>query len=283
MCIDLHTHSVYSDGSATPAELIALAAHNRLRGVALTDHDTVEGVAEFLQLGEQAGLTVLSGVEVSCSLRQHTLHMLGYGIDHTDPDLHAWLAPLQSGRARRNEVILDKLRGLGVPISSDEVARISCCGQTGRPHIARLLMEKGVVDTFEAAFRLYLGRNKPAWERRFSYGAVETIAMIHRFGGIAVLAHPGQLDPEMRLQPLIIRELAGRGLDGIEVYYPTHTRKTVKKLRAAAAANDLLMTGGSDYHGATRPLHPMAGDGRGVRPPASLLEGVQARLNGRHR
>ena len=95
MCIDLHTHSVYSDGSATPAELIALAAHNRLRGVALTDHDTVEGVAEFLQLGEQAGLTVLSGVEVSCSLRQHTLHMLGYGIDHTDPDLHAWLAPLQ--------------------------------------------------------------------------------------------------------------------------------------------------------------------------------------------
>ena len=283
MCVDLHTHSVYSDGSATPADLIELAAHNRLHGLALTDHDTVEGVAEFLRLGEQAGLTVLSGVEVSSSLRQHTLHILGYGIDHTAPELHEWLAPLQAGRARRNEVILDKLRALGVAISEEEVERISCCGQTGRPHIARLLMEKGVVDSFQAAFRLYLGRNKPAWEGRFSYTAAETIAMIHRFGGIAVLAHPGQIDPEMRLQPLIIRELAGRGLDGIEVYYPAHTRKMLKKLKTVAAANDLLVTGGSDYHGATRPLHPMAGGAQGICPPASLLDAVQARLNGRDR
>ena len=283
MCVDLHLHSVYSDGSATPAELIALAVDNGLRGVALTDHDTVEGVAEILRMGAQAGLTVLSGVEVSCSLRQHTLHMLGYGIDHTDPELHAWLAPLQSGRARRNEVILDKLRALGVAISDEEVERVSCCGQTGRPHIARLLIDKGVVDTFDAAFRLYLGRNKPAWERRFSYGAVETIAMIHRFGGIAVLAHPGQLDPEGRLQPLLIRELAGRGLDGIELHYPTHTRKMMKKLRAAAMANDLLVTGGSDYHGATRQLHPMAGTVRGIRPPGSILDAVLGRLEGRGR
>ena len=283
MCVDLHLHSVYSDGSATPAELIALAVDNGLRGVALTDHDTVEGVAEILRMGAQAGLTVLSGVEVSCSLRQHTLHMLGYGIDHTDPELHAWLAPLQSGRAWRNAVILDKLRALGVAISDEEVERVSCCGQTGRPHIARLLIDKGVVDTFDAAFRLYLGRNKPAWERRFSYGAVETIAMIHRFGGIAVLAHPGQLDPEGRLQPLLIRELAGRGLDGIELHYPTHTRKMMKKLRAAAMANDLLVTGGSDYHGATRQLHPMAGTVRGIRPPGSILDAVLGRLEGRGR
>ena len=132
MCVDLYTHSAYSDGSATPADPIELAAHNRLHVLALTDHDTVEGVAEFLRLGEQAGLTVLSGVEVSSSLRQHTLHILGYGIDHTAPELHEWLAPLQAGRARRNEVILDKLRALGVAISEEEVERISCCGQTGQ-------------------------------------------------------------------------------------------------------------------------------------------------------
>lgn len=282
MCVDLHTHSVYSDGSATPSELIELAVENRLQGLALTDHDTVEGVAELQRLGEQAGITVLSGVEVSSSLRQHTLHILGYGIDHTAAELHEWLAPLQASRAKRNAVILDKLRDLGIPIAAEELAHVSSYGQTGRPHIARLLVEKGVVTSFDAAFRLYLGRKKPAWERRFSYSAVETIAMIHRLGGIAVLAHPGQLDPQMRLQPLLIRELAGRGLDGIELYYPTHTRKVFKKLRAVAVANDLLVTGGSDYHGGSRPLHPMIRGAQGLCPPASILEAVQARLNGRH-
>lgn len=279
MCIDLHTHSIYSDGSSTPAELVELALHHGLQGLALTDHDTVEGVVELMRLGEEAGIAVISGVEISTTLRQHTMHMLGYGIDPTDPVLLAWLKPLQEGRERRNVAILQKLRDLGIDITAEEVEQISCCGQTGRPHIARSLVEKGVVENFEAAFRQFLGRNKPAWERRFSYSAAESIAMIHRCGGVAVLAHPVQLDPEMRLQPVLIRELVLRGLDGIELYYPTHTRKAQKKLRAIATEHKLLVTGGSDFHGQTRPTHRLAARANGFCPPCSLLDALRTRIN----
>ncbi|MDD2463770.1 MAG: PHP domain-containing protein [Desulfobulbus sp.] len=279
MCIDLHTHSIYSDGSSTPAELIELAQRNGLLGLALTDHDTVEGVVELMRLGKEAGIPIISGVEISTTLRQHTLHMLGYGIDPTAPVLLEWLKPLQDGRERRNAVILEKLRNLGIDITAEEVEQISCCGQTGRPHIARFLVEHGVVETFEAAFRQFLGRNKPAWEGRFSYSATETITMIHRCGGVAVLAHPGQLDSAMRLQPAIIRELVLRGLDGIELYYPTHSRKMKKKLRAIAVEHKLLLTGGSDFHGQTRPTHRLAGTSPDFCPPCTLLDDMKARLS----
>lgn len=281
MCIDLHTHSIYSDGTSTPSELIELALDNGLRGLALTDHDTVEGVTEVKKLGEQAGLVVVSGVEISTSLHQHTLHILGYGIDVTEPALHRWLQPLQEGREKRNTIILHKLQALGVNITAEEIQHISCCGQTGRPHIARLLVEKRVVDSFDAAFRQYLGRNRPAWESRFSYTAAESIAMIHQAGGLAVLAHPGQLDPEMRVQPPLIRELVLRGLDGLEIHYPTHTRKMKKKLKALAAELSLLVTGGSDFHGMTRPTHRLAGRAMGFCPPYALLDELTARLIGR--
>jgi predicted metal-dependent phosphoesterase TrpH len=207
------------------------------------------------------------------------MHMLGYGIDPTDPILLAWLKPLQEGRERRNVAILQKLRDLGIDITAEEVEQISCCGQTGRPHIARSLVEKGVVENFEAAFRQFLGRNKPAWERRFSYSAAESIAMIHRCGGVAVLAHPVQLDPEMRLQPILIRELVLRGLDGIELYYPTHTRKIQKKLRAIATEHKLLVTGGSDFHGQTRPTHRLASKANGFCPPCSLLDALRTHID----
>ena len=278
MCVDLHTHSIYSDGSHTPAELVALAVDNGLRGLALTDHDTIEGVAEIARLGAQAGIEIVSGVEISTSIQGRTIHILGYGINAADTDLQQWLQPLQEGRARRNTVILEKLRGLGVAITAEEVRHISCCGQTGRPHIARLLVEKRVVDSFDAAFRQYLGRNRPAWESRFSYTAAATIDMIHRAGGLAVLANPGQLDPEMRLQSSLIRELALRGLDGLELYYPTHTRKMKKKLKAIAMEHGLLLTGGSDFHGTTRPAHRLASFAEGFCPPCTMLETLLTRL-----
>ena len=283
MCIDLHTHSIYTDGTSTTAELVELAVQNGLQGLALTDHDTVEGVSEVQRLGAQAGITVLTGVEISTTLRQYTLHILGYGINPVDPELHQWLLPLQTGREKRNLAIVAKLQGLGIGITAEEIHKISCCGQTGRPHIARLLVEKGVVESFEAAFRQYLGRNKPAWERRFSYSAVETIDMIHRVGGLAVLAHPGQLDPEMRAQSLLIRELALRGLDGLELYYPSHTRRMKKRLKAVAAEHNLLITGGSDFHGDTRPGHQLAGRAQAFCPPYSIIDAILARQHGRSR
>ena len=283
MCVDLHTHSIYSDGTSTPQELVDLAVQNGLRGLALTDHDTVEGVGALQRLGQECGITVLSGVEISTTLRQYTLHILGYNIDPTDPGLHQWLKPLQEGRDKRNSAILAKLQGLGIEITAAEISKISCCGQTGRPHIARLLVEKGVVDSFDNAFRQYLGRSQPAWEKRFSYSAAETIDMIHRAGGLAVLAHPGQLDPEIRAQSLLIGELAQRGLDGLELYYPSHTRKTKKRLKKIAAEYNLLVTGGSDFHGATRPSHRLAGRAQGFCPPYSIIDAIMARQHGQNR
>ena len=279
MCIDLHTHSIYSDGTATVAELVELAVNSGLHGLSLTDHDTVEGCDELKTLGERAGLVIVSGVEVSTSLHNHTLHILGYGIDTTAPALHHWLLPLQTGREARNAAILEKLAHMGINISPQEIQLLSCCGQTGRPHIARLLVQKGIVDSFDNAFRLYLGRNKPAWESRFSYSAAATIAMIHQVGGLAVLAHPGQLDAEMRVQPQLIRELVNHGLDGLEVYYPTHSKKMTKKLRAIATEHKLLITGGSDFHGVSRPIHQIAGSKQAFCPPATILDDLVARLH----
>ncbi|MGI6655526.1 MAG: PHP domain-containing protein [Desulfobulbus sp.] len=278
MCIDLHTHSLYSDGSNTPAELVDLAVRNGLRVLALTDHDTMDGVAELVEAGRQAGLVTLPGVEISTTLRGHTLHLLGYGIDVDDSDLHRWLEPLQEGRVKRNLQILDKLRDLGIDISLEEVQAVSPSGQTGRPHIAQVLMTKGVVGSFSEAFQRYLGKNKSAWAGRFCYTPAEAIAALHRAGGIAVLAHPVQIDQSLRILPAIIAELALRGLDGIECFYPTHTRTIRKKLSAIAQKHGLLITGGSDYHGPGRPNHPLAGSGKGFCPPYALMEELGSRL-----
>ncbi len=271
MCIDLHTHSIYSDGSLSPRELVALGVENRLQCLALTDHDTVEGVAELLQYGQEAGLAVLSGVEISTTLRQHTVHVLGYGFDPHLPGLAKWLLPLQDGRARRNQAILEKLDSLGIDISEQELQAESGAGQTGRPHFARILVERGIVPSFDAAFTRYLGRDKPAWVPRFSYAAPEAIAMIHQAGGKAVLAHPGMLHPDIRVIASLVQEMACAGLDGLEAYYPSHSKQLCHKLVQLAKSEQLLVTGGSDFHGATRPAHPLAGRENGFCPPVSLL------------
>ena len=271
MCVDLHTHSLYSDGSHSPKELVALAVANQLQCLALTDHDTVEGVPELLRHGRDAGLPVISGVEISATLRQYTVHILGYGFDPLSPGLEEWLRPLQNGRARRNHAILEKLNALGIDISAQELQAVSLAGQTGRPHFARLLVERGVVPSFDAAFSRYLGRNKPAWAPRFSYGASEAIAMIHQAGGKAVLAHPGMLNPDIRVIATLVQELTRHGLDGLEAYYPSHTRQLRHKLDQLAKSEQLLVTGGSDFHGVTRPAHPLASRTNGFCPPVSLL------------
>ncbi len=277
MCVDLHTHSVYSDGTATPAELISMAAACNLKGLALTDHDTVEGVQETIRLGHKMEVAVISGLEISAMHHNYSLHILGYGLDPENQDLCDWLDRLQKGRRERNTKILEKLVAMGVDISSDELARLSGCGQTGRPHIARLLIDKGYVKTMNEAFKFYLGRNKPAWCSRFSYTAAETIDIIHRAGGVAVFAHPGQLDSGMKIQPQIIKELVERKLDGLEIFYPSHSRKMQKRLKGLAKKYNLLITGGSDYHGNNR-AGRLAGSAGGICPPDSIMDDIRRRL-----
>ena len=282
MCIDLHTHSLYSDCSHSPQELVALGVQNNLQCLALTDHDTVEGVTAMLQYGQEHSLHVISGVEISTILREHTVHILGYGFDVASTTLLNWLRPLQNGRAMRNQAILAKLHGLGIDISENELLAVSGHGQTGRPHFARLLVERGVVNNFDEAFNQYLGRHKLAWAPRFSYSTSEAIAMIHQSGGIAVLAHPGMLHPDIRVIAALVQEMVTQGLDGLETYYPAHSRQLRLKLINLAKHYGLLVTGGSDFHGLTRPAHPLAHKKSGFCPPASLLPPLLAALAEKH-
>lgn len=273
MCVDLHTHSVYSDGTETPATLVAMAKANNLSGFSLTDHDTTDGIQEAKQAGLQEGIHVISGLEISAIHRGTSLHILGYGIQPDNPELCSWLVTLQNGRIKRNRKILEKLASLGIDINRKELQELSSCGQTGRPHIARLLIQKGIVKTMNQAFSLYLGANKPAWQSRFAYTAAESIAIIHKAGGIAVLAHPGQLDRSMKIQPGLIRELADRKLDGLEIHYPSHSRKMQKRFFALARQHDLIATGGSDFHGHHR-VDSLAGTGDSVCPPDTIIEEI---------
>ena len=278
MCVDLHTHSLYSDGTVTPVELLRMAADSGLKGFSLTDHDTVDGVQEAVQAGNKLGINVLTGIEISALHRGYSLHILGYGIDPDNPRFLHRLTRLQQGRKERNVKILEKLAVMGIDISGDELDRQSGAGQTGRPHIARILMNRGYVRTMREAFSLYLGRNKPAWQSRFTYTTAETIEMLHQAGGIAVFAHPGQLDPGMKVQPQIIRELVELKLDGLEIFYPGHTRKIQNRLKSLAKKYNLLATGGSDYHGGNRAGN-LAGTPGSICPPDSIMQEIRNRLH----
>jgi predicted metal-dependent phosphoesterase TrpH len=277
MCVELHTHSVYSDGTATPTELIQMAADRKIQGFSLTDHDTVEGVQEAMCQGQKLGIPVVSGIEISASHRQYSLHILGYGIDPHNQELLDWLARLQQGRIERNRNILEKLAKMGISITDQELQQVSGCGQAGRPHIARLLKEKGYVTNMQKAFSYYLGRNKPAWCSRYTSESSEAIAILHQAGGLAVLAHPGIIDKSMKAQPMLIQELVERGLDGLEVFYPTHSRKMKKRLQILAEKYTLLCTGGSDYHGSQHG-RLFAGEAGAICPPDSIMVELLDRL-----
>lgn len=282
MCVDLHTHSFYSDGTASPADLVQMAIVSKLRGIALTDHDTVEGIKEFLAHGHAHELELIPGLEISVTHRDLSLHVLGYGINHENMDLINWLLPLQQGRADRNEQIIKKLRKMGHDIRLEELEAISPCGQAGRPHIAQLMKNKGIVQSTSDAFTLYLRKGCSAWTARFSYSADESIDMIHRAGGVAVLAHPGILKQHTPALSLVIAELAERGLDGLEAYYPSHSPMLEKTLRKLARKYQLVLTGGSDYHGNHRTFSTMAGTGAGFCPPDVILESLRKRLQTLH-
>ncbi|MCI5194069.1 MAG: PHP domain-containing protein [Candidatus Electrothrix sp. AU1_5] len=277
MCVELHTHSMYSDGTATPAELVQMAADRNLKGFSLTDHDTVEGVQEVLCHGKAIGMPVISGIEVSTMHRQYSLHILGYGVDPKNEKFLQWLARLQQSRIERNRKIVKKLAAMGISISEQELKQISGCGQTGRPHIAQLLLDKGYVTTTQQAFSLYLGRNKPAWCSRSPCSSSEAITVLHQAGGLAVLAHPGIIDKEMKVQPLLIQELVERGLDGLEIFYPTHSSKVKKRLQMLAHKYNLLCTGGSDYHG-DHQRRLFAGQTGAICPPDSIMVELLKRL-----
>ncbi|MDP3182098.1 MAG: PHP domain-containing protein [Desulfobaccales bacterium] len=252
--IDLHVHSTASDGSYSPEEVVRLAAARGLRAISLTDHDTIDGVAEAAAAGEALGVEVIPGVEISARFPGGSMHILGYFVDYHSGLLDARLAVLKKSRADRNPRIVAKLNALGAKITMEQVEKISGGGQVGRPHIARALLEHGYVRDIQEAFDRYLRNGGPAHVSKFRFPPDEAINMIREAQGIPVLSHPFTLGlgSAYALKNLL-QDLKKLGLAGLEVYYPEHTPEQEARYLKLARELDLLITGGSDFHGANKP------------------------------
>ncbi len=272
--IDLHLHSTFSDGTFTPTELVRMAREAGISALSITDHDTVDGTAESIASGAVHGVRVISGVELSVYFDDVHFHLLGYCFDHRDKQLLDRLALLQESREKRNSIIIANLRHLGLDVSEDELQAISSTGQTGRPHIARLMVKKKIVKDIDQAFAIYLRKGKKGYAPRFIYHVQEAIDLIHQSGGSAVLAHPAQISRSLPFLDELLERLKMLGLDGIETRYPGQRGSFLNKLQRLAAKYGLFETGGSDYHGDIRPDTAMAGK-RGDPVPCRLLEELE--------
>ena len=252
--IDLHTHSNASDGTFAPAEVVRLAKVGGLKALALTDHDTIDGLAEAVAAGETYGVEVIPGVEVSARFPGGSMHILGLGIEYGNGQLGERLAVLQQARAERNPQIIAKLNGLGVKITLEQVEKISGQGQMGRPHIARALMESGYVRSIQEAFDIFLRNDGKAYVPKFRFPPQEAIAMIRDVQGVPVLAHPFTLNLGSAFAlKNTLTELKALGLAGIEAIYAEHTPEQEALYLRLARELGLLVTGGSDFHGDNKP------------------------------
>lgn len=275
--IDLHTHSTVSDGTYSPAGLVRYAKAKGLKAMALTDHDSVEGLEVAIRVGGKIGVEVIPGVELSAEFPEGAMHLLGFFVDRTAPSFLRRLSLLQAARRERNPKVIEKLRELGFEITEEEVAAASGGGQIGRPHFARVLMEKGYVETITEAFEKILGEGKPAYIAKAQFTPEECIDLIHEADGVAVLAHPDTLRlPEEKGGPLFER-LVQAGLDGIEVYYSTHTPEAIGRYERLAEKWNLVKTGGSDFHGHIKPNIDLGVGTGALRLPYSLLEDLRKR------
>ena len=277
MRIDLHTHSLVSDGTDTPAELVRAAARAELDAIALTDHDTFAGLGEARDAGVAAGVAVLAGVEVSAERGGASVHLLGYGCDPGHAALRDELARIRAGRTDRVPTMVARLVALGVPIALDDVRAQSHGPSLGRPHVADALVAAGHVATRNEAFDRWLYDGGPAYVERYSPDVAAAIALVRDAGGVAVLAHPWGRGRRRDLPPEYLAELAASGLDGVEVDHPDHDEPTRDELRAVAADLGLLATGSSDHHGTGKLHNPL---GAYVTVPevyGEILDRIRAR------
>ncbi|MEU5208276.1 PHP domain-containing protein [Streptomyces sp. NPDC020742] len=251
MRIDLHTHSTASDGTDTPAELVRGAAAAGLDVVALTDHDSVAGYAEA-RAALPAGLTLVTGAELSCRIDGVSLHMLAYLFDPAEPELARERELVRDDRVPRARAMVGKLRDLGMPVTWEQVERIAGGGAVGRPHLATALMELGVVGSVDEAFTSLLAGDGPAYVEKHELDPFEAIRLVKAAGGATVCAHPLAVKRGRCIPESVLAELAAAGLDGIEVDHMDHDGPTRARLRALAAELNLLTTGSSDYHGSRK-------------------------------
>jgi len=245
---DLHVHTSESDGTLTPGQLVKQALSSGLSAIAIVDHDTVGAIAEALAAAQDTDLEVIPGIELTAQYEKQEIHILGYFLDCQNKALLKQLSLLQLNRIERVHKIVKNLEEQGVKLNAQDVFDISGKGTVGRMHIAKALVKAGLVTTTGEAFRKYIGDKSPAYVLGFNLSPAEAINLIKEAGGVAVLAHPYMLHNDE-----LINELVGWGLQGIEVYYPEHSQSMVNFYLDLAKKLNLLVTGGSDFHGSVKP------------------------------
>lgn len=259
MRIDLHTHSRISDGTDTPTALVLKAREAGLDVMALTDHDTFDGIPEAMEAGRRVGLRVVAGIEMSTDVAGRSVHLLGYGCNTDDPALLRELAVLREGRAGRLPAMCDRLTAAGVPVTMEDVAASSRSARAlGRPHVADAMVAKGHVADRTEAFDNYLAEGKPGWVPRYTTDLARGITLVHNAGGAAVIAHPwSRGNTDVITSSLLESLVQGYGLDGIEVDHEDHDADTRRLLFEMGARLGLVRTGSSDHHGAGKKGHDL--------------------------
>ncbi len=273
--IDLHVHSTASDGTLTPAELVAEAKKADLSAFALTDHDTVAGIAEAKKEAENYDIELISGVELSTEYKGKEVHMVGLFLDETNPDLLSHLEKFRDNRDNRNQKMYVKLQEAGFPVTEEALRAMFPDAVLTRAHIARFLLEHGYIKTISEAFEKYIGDGCRCYVAREKITPQESIGLIHAAGGAAILAHPILYHmSDARLRELIT-DCKSCGLDGIEAIYSTYQRGEEQYIRRLAKEYDLKLSGGSDFHGSNKP-HIKLGSGMGrLFVPYDLLTNLR--------
>ncbi len=241
--VDLQVHTTASDGALAPAAVVEAAAAARLYAIAITDHDTVDGLEEAAEAGSRLGVRIVPGVELSTHFEDEELHLLGLHLANREAMRDA-LADLQGQRVVRAQRIVETLNAHGIPVTMEAVLREAGDGAVGRPHIARAMLAGGWVREFREAFDKWIGWGRPAYMAKDRFDVADAIALVHKAGGLAVWAHPGEL-----ATPARIDRLAKQGLDAVEVLHPSHPPYLVQRLVEHTEKAGLLPSGGSDWHG----------------------------------
>ena len=277
--IDLHVHSTASDGTLSPRELALYAKAKGLSAIALTDHDTVNGIDECTKEGLRVGVIVVPGIEFSADFHGKEVHILGYYFNPHHPKLINKFSELTTARAARNNEILEKLASLGMPLTLEDCLRDAAPGATiTRAHIAKALLEKGYIKERREAFDRYITPGKPAYVPKKNLTVKECTSLIHEAGGLAVLAHPFLYGYDRKDMGEITRGLVSEGIDGMECIYSTHSKEDIAFLLQLCLKHKLFPTGGSDFHGANKPLLDL-GSGYGeLEIPFDILEAMRERL-----
>ncbi len=272
MRLELHCHSTASDGRLTPTQLLDLAASRNVSTLALTDHDTIAGHAEAMAAGVERNIRVIGGIEISTLFEGKEAHILGYGVRPSDDGTRATLDSLRGIRESRARAMLSKLSEQGIHVSYERVCALAGDGMLGRPHIARAMLEAGVVASIQDAFDRYLAEGKSAFVANDALSPAEAAALIHRAHGCVVLAHPGLFHGKF---DALFQHLLEADLDGIEIYYPEHNASQMDALAALARSHGLIATGGSDFHAENGHHAAALGD---MQLPDGCLAALDARI-----